>query len=458
MHTRLNKDSNFYRKLIKLTLPMAFQSLMLASVAAADSFMLGKIDQVSMSAVSLATQVQFVQNLFIFAISNSSVILGAQYWGKGDRKTLHDIFCMILRLSGSISLLVCLACELIPGVLMKFFTSDPSLISIGSDYLRIAGWSYLLTGVSQCYLTVMKMTDHAKQSAFISTASVLLNIVLNYVLIFGPGNFTALGSDGAALATTTARVIELGLAFIVCSGKKYIRPTVKGLLKRNRLLFSDYRKQLLPVTGAALLWGLGLTVYTSVIGHISVDATAANAVSAVVRELMCCLCNGISNAGEIIVGNELGAGRLETGKKYGIKVSVISLITGILTCLLVIAVSPGVVGFMTLEENASKLLGKMLVIMGVYMIARCINGVVINGVFAAGGDTAFDIYSLTVCMWLVSIPMSFLSAFVFRWSVPVVYIFTCFDEIVKVPWVFAHFRKYKWVRDLTRDNTSQQET
>lgn len=456
MNKRLNTDKNFYNKLVKLTLPMAFQSLMLASVAAADSFMLGKIDQVSMSAVSLATQVQFVQNLFIFAISNSSVILGAQYWGKGDKKALHDIFCMILRLSGIISLFVCLACELIPGTLMKFFTTDASLISIGSDYLRIAGFSYLLTGISQCYLTMMKMTDHAKQSAVISTASVLLNIVLNYVLIFGPGRLPSLGSDGAAVATTSARTIEIIMALVISSGKSYIRPSLKGLLKRNRLLFSDYCRQLLPVTGAALLWGLGLTVYTSVIGHISVDATAANAVSAVVRELVCCLCNGISNAGEIMVGNELGAGRLETGKRYGIRVSVISLIIGIFTCILVIAVSPGVVHFMTLEKAASKLLEKMLIIMGVYMIARCINGVVINGVFAAGGDTKFDIYSLTVCMWLVSIPMSFLSAFVFKWPVPVVYIFTCFDEIVKVPWVLLHFRKYKWVRDLTRDITSEE--
>ena len=152
----------FYKNLARLALPIALQSLMLASVAAGDALMLGKVAQNEMTAVSLATQIQFVQNMFLGAITAAGAILGAQYWGKGDRHTLEDIFNIILRFCGAVSILFFLACELIPEQLMHIFANEASLIAIGSSYLRIAGWSYLLTGISQCYLTMMKVSEHVK--------------------------------------------------------------------------------------------------------------------------------------------------------------------------------------------------------------------------------------------------------------------------------------------------------
>ena len=149
----------FYRNLTRLALPIALQSLMLASVAAGDALMLGKVAQDEMTAVSLATQIQFVQNMFLSAATAAGAILGAQYWGKGDRYTLEDIFNLMLRFCGVVSVLFFLACELIPELLMRIFTKDVSLIAIGGSYLRIAGWSYLFTGISQCYLTTMKVSE-----------------------------------------------------------------------------------------------------------------------------------------------------------------------------------------------------------------------------------------------------------------------------------------------------------
>lgn len=157
---------------------------MLASVAAGDALMLGKVAQDEMTAVSLATQIQFVQNMFLMAITGAGAILGAQYWGKGDKHTLEDVFNMMLRFCGFVSVLFFLACELMPEMLMHIFTHDAPLIALGSSYLRIAGWSYLLTGVSQCYLTIMKVSDHVKPGALISSCAVLLNICLNAVFIF----------------------------------------------------------------------------------------------------------------------------------------------------------------------------------------------------------------------------------------------------------------------------------
>ncbi len=441
----------FYRRLFNLALPIALQNLMLASVAAADAMMLGRVAQAEMTAVSMATQIQFVQNVFLYAITTAGAILGAQYYGKGDRETLRDLFHLMLRFGGLVSILFFIACEFFPGVLMHIFTSDPELVMIGSNYLRIAAWSYLLTGISQCYLMIMKVTDHVKECAAISSGAVLLNIVFNAVLIFGLLGLPALNARGAALATTLARVLELLACLIIFTGKEYIRPLWTRILSGSRDLLTDFAKQALPLLGGNLLWGVGLTSYTAIIGHVGSDAAAANAVSAVVRDLVCCGCNGIGSAAGIMVGNELGAGKLEMGKRYGIKLRNVSWAIGLLSTALVLAVTPLVVRMVILTDEARGYLTGMMVIMAIYMIGRSVNTVTINGVLDGGGDTLFDMYSLAVCMWGIAIPLALAGAFLFHWPVLAVYACTCLDEVGKIPWVMHRFRKYKWVQDLTRE-------
>lgn len=449
MKIQINRKE-FYRNLTRLALPIMLQSLMLASVAAGDALMLGKIAQDEMTAVSLATQIQFVQNMFLGAIAAAGAILGAQYWGKGDRQTLEDIFNMILRFCGIISVIFFLACELMPGQLMLIFANDASLISIGSSYLRIAGWSYLLTGISQCYLTMMKVSDHVKPGAIISSCAVLLNIALNAVFIFGLLGAPRLQAKGAALATTISRIVELALCIAVSSKASYIRPVFGRFLKQSKQLKIDFLRQCLPLLGGSLCWGVGFTSYTAIMGHMGTDAAAANSVAAVVRDLICCMCNGIGSAAGIMVGNELGAGRLDLGKAFGIKLKNISYLIGLLSTALVLAVTPFILNMVVLTDQAREYLTGMMVIMSFYMIGRCVNTVTINGVLDGGGDTIFDLYSLIVCMWIIAIPLALAGAFVFHWHPLAVYACTCLDEVGKIPWVMARFRKYKWVQDLTR--------
>ena len=444
-------DSVFYRKMWRLTLPIALQSLMLALVAACDALMLGKIDQDQMAAVSLATQVQFVQNMILSTITSAGAILGAQYWGKGDRRTIDLIFMMILRVSFLVSFVFFAACEAMPSALMALFTHDPRLMEIGIGYLRIAGWSYLLTGISQCYLTIMKVTEHAMGTALISSSAVVLNIILNAVFIFGLFGIEPMQAAGAATATLIARVAELALCICVSAGKSYVSPVWRELFMHDRELSTDFRKCALPLLGGAGFWSLGFTSYTAIMGHLGADAAAANSVAAVVRDLMCCMCNGISAAAGIMVGNELGAGKLDKGKLYGQRFNKISWLIGLASTILVLAVTPAVLSYVKLTDTAHRYLIWMMVIMAIYMIGRSVNTVVINGVFSAGGDTMFDMYSLAVCMWGIAIPTALLGAFVFHWPVILVYACTCLDEVGKLPWVMGHFRRYKWVRDLTRD-------
>ena len=186
-------------------------------------------------------------------------------------------------------------------------------------------------------------------------------------------------------------------------------------------------------------------------GHMGTDAAAANAVAAVVRDLLCCVCNGVGSAAGIMVGNELGAGNLEKGKAYGLKLKNVSFVIGFVSMAVVLALTPLVTHVVVLTDQAREYLTGMMIIMAVYMIGRCVNTVTINGVLDGGGDTIFDVYSLAVCMWGLAIPLALLGAFVFGWPVLLVYACTCLDEVGKIPWVMIRLRKYKWVRNLTRD-------
>ena len=451
MKSRIFSDKFFNSQLWKLAVPIMIQSLMLASVAAADAFMLGGVDQNSMSAVSLASQIQFIQNMIISSVTAAVSILGAQYWGKKDKKTIGRIFCLSVRFCFLSSFVFFLGCICVPERLMVLFTNEPELIAIGADYLRIAGWSYLLTGISQCYLVILKVTDHTADAAKISSAAVVLNIILNGILIFGGFGITAMGVQGAALATLIARVTELACCVCLSFRKGYIRLNLAGLWKAYPVLTGDFVRCLLPMIGAALLWGVGFTSYTAFMGHMGTDAAAANSIASVVRDLVCCMCNGLASGGGILVGNELGAGNLSTGREYGDRLMKLSFVCGLLSTAIMFAVTPLLIHVVKLTAQARYHLIGMMCIMAVYMIGRTVNTIVINGIFAAGGDTLFDMYSLVVTMWMIAVPLAALGAFVFHWPVEVVYACTCLDEVGKIPWVIYHYKKYKWVKDLTRE-------
>ena len=443
-------DKPFYRKLVAIMAPIALQNLMLAMVAAADTVMLGRVDQNAMAAVSLATQIQFVQNMILGVVVSVIGILGAQYWGKGDKVVLGKLFGMGIRHCVVISVAFFIGCVFFPRYLMRCFANDETLIAIGVKYLKIAGWSYLLTGVSQCYMAIMKVSEHVPRTAWISSVTVVINIILNSVFIFGLFGVPAYGAEGAAIATLIARVIEVLWCIASSYQNSFIRLELRNLFSFERLLAKDYWHCALPLLGAYLFWGVGFTSYTAIIGQLGPDAAASNAIAAGVRDLMCCLCNGLCTAGGILIGNELGAGRLDQGRKYGDRLAILSYIIGFFCTFVILAIIPVVKHYMKLTDKAQGYLVGMFVILSIYMIGRCVNTIIINGIFSAGGDTMFDFYSLAVCMWGLAIPCALISAFCLHWHVLIVYSCTCLDEVGKIPWVMHHYRKYKWVKNLTR--------
>ena len=371
--------------------------------------------------------------------------------GKGDKESVRETFNIGLRWGLAFSIVSCLASVLAPKFLMSLFTNSEDLQIIGAKYLKIAGWSYLLTGISQSYIGMLKVSERPRYAATISSSTVVINIILNAVFIYGLFGLPRMEVEGAAVATLLSRIIELFWSVSVSFKKGYLRPRYSHLLKINRVLSLDYFKMVMPHIGASLLWSVGFTMYTAFIGHLGKDATAANSVTSVVRDLLCCVTDGVSAGGGILVGNALGAGDLEKGKTYGIRLMKMSYLIGILGTVSMLALIPALTGAVKLSDGAKRYFISFMIIMAFYMIGRAVNTVVINGIFGAGGDTVFDMYSLVAMMWCLAIPLAALGTFVFHWSPIIVYAMTCLDEVGKLPWVMAHFSKYKWVKNLTRE-------
>ena len=443
----------FYRKLWGLVFPIAIQNLMTALVSASDAFMLGFVSQTSLSAVSLATQIQFVHNLFMLALTIGATTLAAQYWGKGDTDSVEEILAIALKISMAVSVVFFIAAMFFPGFLMRIFTNDIKLIQAGIPYLRIVSVSYLFMGFSQIYLCIMKNSGRTAKSTIYGSVAVVINIGFNAIFIFGLAGFPAMGIAGAALATTVSRAIELLLTIyenmhrsLVCVRLKYIRNSSKKLKK-------DFWHYTTSVLGNELVWGCGFTMFSVIMGHLGSDAVAANSVANILKNIIACVCNGIGIGAGIIVGNELGKGELERAREYGDRLFKLAVFTGAVSGLILLAVSPVLRIFTgSLSTQAHSYLKNMMYICTYYMIGKSVNATVIAGVFCAGGDTKFGLKCDAVTMWVILIPIGMIAAFVLKLPVMVVYFIISMDEIIKLPAVYRHYKKYNWVRNLTELN------
>ena len=302
-----------HKKLIRLVLPISFQQFMLALVGASDTFMLGRLNQNSMSAVSLASQITFVFNLFMAAFVIGENMFVAQYYGKKDYDNISRVFHLVLWLSCSVAILFVIGAMCFPKTIMLFFTNDHELVTMGSEYLKYVGISYLLSAVAQVYLTLMKNCGAVNLSTVIGSVAVILNIMLNAVFIFGLFGFPSMGIKGAALATVVSTAVQM-------------------------------------------VW-----------------------------------CIGLGNAGSIIIGNELGANHFAEAKRAGRVLTRASILCGLLSGVVLLALSPVIMKFVNLTPTAMDYLRNMLLICSCYLVGKSVNSMTIGGIFLAGGDSKFGL-------------------------------------------------------------------
>lgn len=435
------------KEIVRLALPIALQQFMTALVGACDAIMLGKLSQDAMSAVSLATQVTFVFNLFMFAFMAGENMFVAQYYGKGDYTGISQVFSLVTKICGCIAVVFLAGTLFFPEQLMRILTNEETLIVLGSEYLRVIGISYVFSGIAQIFLAIMKNCGAVNMSTLINGVMVILNIALNAVFIFGLSGFPKMGIKGAALATVLATVVQFlwSVGYVLCR----IRAVKFSLRSCEKKLFGRFWQKTVPLLINNLAWGIGFSMYSVIMGHLGTDAVAANGIANISKNLVVCFCLGLGNAGSIIVGNRLGADRLKEAKEAGGTLTRTAIIAGIVSGLVLIALSPFITKMVDLTPIARGYLQKMLLISSYYIAGKSVNCMTIGGIFAAGGDSKFGMLCDSVTLWCIIVPLGCICAFILKLPVMVVYFVLNLDEIIKLPVVYKHYKKYKWIKNLT---------
>lgn len=444
---------NFYRSIFALVFPMALQNVINVGVTATDVFMLGRVGEKVLSGASLAGQIQFIMMLIFFGITAGATVLTAQYWGKHDTKTIEKILGMGLSLGLIIAAFFTALALTVPETLMRIFTSDPEVIAEGVKYLRIVGITYLFVAVTQVYLNIMRSIERVVIATVVYFVSLLVNICINAVLIFGLFGAPRLEVQGAAIGTLCARITEtLIVLFYAYFKNKIVKIRLCNMLHIDRMLLMDYIRYAMPVVLNEFMWGLGSSCNTAIIGHLGSEAVAANSVAQVARQLAQVVVFGISNATAVWLGKTLGEKKPEHAKAYAKRFVILALGMGIAGGLMILIAGPVVGSILTLSDTSGKYLRFMFFVMSYFVVGQAVNTTLICGVFRSGGDTKFGLVMDVGTMWGCSILLGAVAAFYFHASVPVVYVILMSDEIIKVPVCIWRFGKYKWLRDVTRED------
>ncbi len=446
----LTEKKAFNKELLTLAIPLALQQLLNALVGATDALVLGRLTQEAIAAVSLANQISFIMSLFNGAVIGAIGILVAQYWGKEDYGKAKRFLGMAIRYVAVISLIFFAAGYFLSEELMRIFTPEEELIAIGAEYLKIVSFSYLLTGIAQCFLMVMKISGWAKMSVWISAITVIVDVIADIFLVYSWGSWQGLGANGTAWSTIAVEGIALIWCILWSLRVKEVRLGLGDLLKFSKTLELDLWRLIPSMLVSGLSWGLSISAHSMIMGHLGTDATAAYSVTIVALQLIQCLGHGLGSGASIMIGNLLGSNQLEKAKKYGKQFWKVSTITGIINVGLIAIVGPLVYFFYVLEPLAKEYLVGMLVFTALYLFAFSYNTIITCGVFPAGGDARYDAISVVFATWCFSIPLALLGCFVFDWPVMAGFIVMRLDEIVKVPFIMGRYNKYIWLKNLTR--------
>ncbi|MDD7403940.1 MAG: MATE family efflux transporter [Butyribacter sp.] len=446
------ENKQFYRKVAVLVLPIAAQNLINTGISSIDVIMLGKVGEKVLSGASLGAQIQFIMSLILFGLTSGASVLMAQYWGKRDYYSIETVFGIAAKLAVIVSLFFTIITFCIPEHLMMLFTSDKEVIAQGTEYLRIVCFSYLVNALTMVYLNSMRNLEKVVIATVVYLISMVTNILVNAVLIFGMFGMPEMGIAGAAIGTVVARMIEF--LIVIIYDRKFndvFQFHWEYLSRKNKLLWKDFARYSAPVVANELMWGLGMSAMAAILGHMGSQVTAANSVAQVARNLATVVAFGVASAAAIIIGNTIGEGKIEQARRYGRKFIGLAVVTGILGGIVILCIRPVLLTTMTLTADAQKYLSFMLLLMALYVVAQALNTTLVVGIFRGGGDTKFGFFLDASIMWGISILGGALAAFVFHASVYVVILFVLCDEEIKVPIALLRYKTHRWLQNVTRD-------
>mgnify|MGYP000206060291 CR=1 FL=1 len=446
------KDKLFFSTLITIAIPITLQNLIASSVNMLDTFMISSLGEKSLAAVGLANQVFFFYSLIIFGIASGSAIFIAQFWGKMDEKNIKRVLGLALFTSIIVGLIFTVAVLIAPDSIMRIFSSDNEVIKLGADYLVIVIFSYIVFGAGFTFQISSRSTGNAKMPMVASIISFFVNLVFNYILIYGHLSFPRLEVKGAAYATLLARVVELLLVvYAIYSSEGPLKGTIKEFTDWNRDFVYKYFKTSSPVIINETFWSLGNVLYSIAYAKIGTEAAAAIQILSVVQNLFMVFTRGVGNACTVMVGNKIGADEEDTAIEYANRFLFISAVLGLLLGLILIFTSDLILMFFRDLSPQLRHTSKMLlIILGIFFAVKTVNGTIIVGILRSGGDTRFSMLLEMGSVWLAGVPLAFIGSMVLKLPVYLVTPLAYSEEIVKILIGLFRVHSKKWVVNVTR--------
>ncbi len=443
------KDKVFYRTMLAIALPIALQNLITSSLNMIDTVMIGRLGETEIAAVGLANQYFFIFVLLLFGINSGAAIFTSQFWGKKDVTNIKRIIGITLLMGGGLSLLFSLGAFLIPQLILRVFTDDVQVIKLGSQYLRIISFSYLITAISFAYSFSARSIGQAKLPMFVSVVSLFSNGLLNYVLIFGKLGLPMMGVKGAALATLISRFIETTLLLGIIYGQKMaIGGTFKEMLDISGTLFKRYIRTGLPVILNEGFWSLGMTMYSIAYARISTEAIAAVQIANTVQGIFMVVSMGLGNACAVMIGNILGAKEEDKAIDYAFRFSIVGPLIGLGLGVMLYFSAPFILSFYNISELVYGNAKNILQVMAFFISAKIFNTILVIGILRSGGDTTYSLFLEMSSVWLFGVPMAFLGAHFLKLPIYWVVAMVSCEEVVKALFGIPRVLSKKWVRNV----------
>lgn len=445
----LFKDKKFYIQMMAIALPIAMQNLISSSLNMVDTVMIGALGERSISAVGLANQIYFLLVLFLFGINSGISIYISQFWGKQDVKSIHRTMGFSLLGGCLITLPFFLGALCFPVQLMGIFTTDMDVIREGAIYLKISSWGYLVMAISFAFAIASRSVGEARLPMVASAISLVCNTGLNYLLIFGVMGFPAMGVAGAAIATVIARVVELiVIVSVIYTRDHALRSPIKDLLELNMDFIKPILRTAFPVVLNEGFWAVGMTLYAVAYARSGTDAYAAVQIASTVEKLFFIFSFGLGSACSVMIGNELGANRIEEAKIYAgrfIRLGIL-LSAGIALIMAIIAIPA------TWMFNVSPAIrwaaACILFVNALTYLMKMVSTILIIGVFRGGGDTTFSFVLEMCCVYLIGVPLAFIGALFLKLPIYIVVLMVSVEEVIKSLIGLYRVRQGVWARNL----------
>ena len=445
-------DAYFYKTYFNIFGMVAAQSLIVFGVNLADSIMLGRYSETAMSGVSLANQIQFLLMCLINGAVNGLVALGSQYWGKKDIKSVKKVFAAAFAVSAFIALVMAVIVGVFPSGVLGALSNKADIVAEGARYISIMVHSYIVFAVSYIVIGLLRAVETVRIGFYTSVMALFINVFLNYALIFGHFGFQELGVVGAAWATLASRVAELIVALIyLFFVDKKLNMRLGDFIAVDRRFLRDYLRAGLPLVGSGGSWGVAMFLQTSIIGRLGAAAIGANAVSAPVFQVVSVLYQSSSSASAVLTAKTVGEGDIPRLKRYVKKMQIIFVVMGIISCLAMLFCRVAIVDFYDVSAETRALSVTFITILSVTVIGSAYEAPCLVGIVSGGGDTKFVFKNDIIFMWCIVLPLSALSAFVFKWPVPVTFFILKMDQILKCAVAAVKVNRYRWIRDLTKE-------